>query len=130
MSSVLTRGQANSGACRWQRLLFVVELDVRLVEQRHEKGEGEVAVGTLREREARVPAVQIPLQPHQMLAKRVGRHVVAGGPDRLPLLGRLEAQVQVQLLLSRLTSGRERRAEGLGLGGSDTGACVGDGQGK
>src|SRR5882672_8042612 len=72
---VIWRGRLAS-----ERLLLVVELDVWLVEQGHEKAEREVAGRGLREREAGVPAVQVPLEPNEVGAELPGVEIVIGRP--------------------------------------------------
>src|SRR6266446_3014476 len=82
---VIWRGRLAS-----ERLLLVVELDVRLVEQGHEKAEREVAGRSLREREARVPAVQVALQPNEVGSELPGVEIVIGRPGRRPMSRRLK----------------------------------------
>src|SRR5690349_5721944 len=54
---------------RRERLLLVIELDVRLVEEGDREVEREVAVGALDEGEAGVPAVQVALEPQIVLGE-------------------------------------------------------------
>src|SRR5437899_12410840 len=65
-----------------QALLLVVELDVRLVQQRDGEVEREVAVWALEEREARVPAMQVAVQGDHVLAELAGVEVVRRRPPR------------------------------------------------
>src|SRR5882762_2874240 len=73
-----------------ERLLLIVELDVRLVEQGHEKAEREVSGGSFREREAGVPAMQVALQPNEVGAELPGVEIVIGSPGRRPVRRRLK----------------------------------------
>src|SRR3989475_329948 len=81
-----------------QALLLVVELDVRLVQQRDGEVEREVAVWALEEREARVPAMQVAVQGDHVLAELAGVEVVRRRPPRGPVRGRAERQVEAHRL--------------------------------
>src|SRR5579885_3803871 len=66
-----SRPVPRTGRLAHQRLLLVVELDVRLVEERHIEIEREVPGRGAGKREARMPAVQIALQAH--VVREIGR---------------------------------------------------------
>src|SRR2546425_1264688 len=83
-----------------QALLLVVELDVRLVQQRDREVEREVAVRALEEREARVPAMQVAVQgdhaPVRPARDRPGPRLASLARELL-VLQEPERQLRVQL---------------------------------
>src|SRR2546429_6942954 len=83
-----------------QALLLVIELDVGLVDQGHVEVEREVAVRALDEGEAGVPAAQVPLEPHVVLAELARVQVVQGAPGRRPEGGGAEIHVERELPLA------------------------------
>src|SRR2546426_6560304 len=95
-----------------ERLLVVVEIDVRLVEERDVEVEGEVAVGALGEREARMPAVQIPLQPHVVLAKLASVEVVDRVPGQGPVRRGTEPRGEGELLAAPVALPEEGCGQG------------------
>src|SRR3989442_6969095 len=104
-----------------ERLLVVVELDVRLVEERDVEVEGKVAVGALGEREARMPAVQIPLQPHVVLAKLASVEVVDRVPGQGPVRRGTEPRGEGELLAAPVALPEEGCGQGAaGRVGSST----------
>src|SRR6266571_7517044 len=82
-------------------LLVVVELDVRLVEQRNVEVEREVAVGALHEREGGVPAMQVARQLDVMLGELPRREIVARVPRQRPVGRRAERHREPHLLGAR-----------------------------
>src|SRR5579859_1997185 len=83
------------------RLLIVVELDVRLVDQGDVETEGEIAVGTLGEREPGVPATQIAVQTDEVLRELLGFEIVRRVPARGPVRRGAERHLQVHLGAAR-----------------------------
>src|SRR5205823_5949475 len=125
--TALSSGVDGCTALAQEALLLVVEADVRLVEQRHVEIEPEVAVGGLQEGEARVPAVQVALQPDRVLAELARVHVVLRAPRRRPLWRGTEGEVDLQRLLASLR--RHRREQRVRPGeGAHAGGGIGDGE--
>src|SRR5688572_6217598 len=79
-----------------QRLLVVVELDIRKVEERDVEVEPEVPVGVLPEGERRAPLVEVTLQAHLLRLEPVGGEVVERPPLHAPERGRGEPGAERQ----------------------------------
>src|SRR5882672_6546512 len=77
-----------------KRVLIVVELDVRLVDQGNVEAEGEIAVCALREHEARAPAVQIALEAEVVIGELLRTEIVGALPARGPIRRRAEGHLQ------------------------------------
>src|SRR5258708_16519295 len=95
-------------------LLVVVELDIGLVQERDVEIEREVSVAALGEGEARMPTVQIPLEPHVVLAEAAGVEVVAGSPGQGPVGSGTEPCIEAELLAPTVPLSEERAGQRAG----------------
>src|SRR5574341_969071 len=92
-----------------ERLLVVVELDIVEIDQDDVEAEGEIAVGALQERELGAPAVEVPLEPQNVLAELAGVEVVGRVPGRRPIGGGAHIQPQIELLPASGSGGARPR---------------------
>src|SRR2546425_1127146 len=93
-----------------QALLLVVELDVRLVQQRDREVEREVAVRALEEREARVPAMQVAVQGDHVLSTPGVPGAAAGGaPAAAPRRGARPSRRPIPAIVVGVTENEAAR---------------------
>src|SRR5258705_962922 len=77
-----------------KRVLVVVELDIRLIDQGDVEAEGEIAVGALREHETRAPAAEVALETEEVIGKLVCPEIERTVPVRRPVGGGTEVERQ------------------------------------